>query len=346
MRSKTNAYKVSSSGTDFDIFIFVETNLQDDISSNEIFDDNYIVFRHDRHLAKTPKCEGGGVLIAVKKIFSAESVNLVEDSVWYVEQLAVSLSLGDSRKLYILAVYLPHWSHNENRFDAFVTSLKKLNDHIKAEDMLLCIGDFNLTDVIWSEDADVKGSFYPINCHENSNGKILGGIFSCGLFQISSIKNENDRMLDLAFFNNMTDIQIHKCDPLYSSESHHFPFNIIIPCESSTCESFASIPVFNFRKADVMSLSMYLLALNWSKLFVKCASVNLLDHLNFISDRHWSIIQNMFFVKYMNDFPADCIDILDINVYIFYIVVYDAFLYYVPYSVRRKAIYPHFLAIL
>ncbi|CRL08051.1 CLUMA_CG021135, isoform A [Clunio marinus] len=58
--------------------MLTETNLDDSVLDNELFTDDYLVFRTDRNNNnnKINKMSGGGVLIAVSKKFSIKKVNL------------------------------------------------------------------------------------------------------------------------------------------------------------------------------------------------------------------------------------------------------------------------------
>lgn len=53
-------------GSDANIFMLTETNLDDSMLDNELFTDNFIVFRNDRNVKNNlnNKRTGGGVLIA------------------------------------------------------------------------------------------------------------------------------------------------------------------------------------------------------------------------------------------------------------------------------------------
>lgn len=55
----------------YDILLFTETWLQDDISCSEFCDDSYDVFRCDRNLLAKGKKTGGGALMCIKREFSA-----------------------------------------------------------------------------------------------------------------------------------------------------------------------------------------------------------------------------------------------------------------------------------
>ncbi|KAG8246961.1 hypothetical protein J6590_072964 [Homalodisca vitripennis] len=71
MRTKTFEFYESILGEDFDLIALTETWLEPGISSSEIFDARYEVFRKDRDQMATGKGRGGGVLLAVHRRVSA-----------------------------------------------------------------------------------------------------------------------------------------------------------------------------------------------------------------------------------------------------------------------------------
>lgn len=93
LRSKLTDYKMAIEASSFDIYAFTETNLQPDIATGELFNNDYIVFRHDRVLTRTPKKDGGGVLIAVKSsVGSVQEINISNTSA-YIEGVCIKIQL-------------------------------------------------------------------------------------------------------------------------------------------------------------------------------------------------------------------------------------------------------------
>lgn len=73
LRTKTDIFYRNMVLNSFDIIVLTETWLLDGISSSEIFDDRYIVWRRDRDYGATGQTRGGGVLIAVCRELSVVS---------------------------------------------------------------------------------------------------------------------------------------------------------------------------------------------------------------------------------------------------------------------------------
>lgn len=67
MRTKTSLFRNFSSQYDYDVFVIIESWLNNDFYNEEFFDANlYTVYRKDRDFLSTGHTKGGGVLIAVK----------------------------------------------------------------------------------------------------------------------------------------------------------------------------------------------------------------------------------------------------------------------------------------
>jgi hypothetical protein len=74
MRSKTGDLFEAVISSDFDVVVLLETSLSSSFHDEEIFDSRYFVFRCDRNPSSSHKQSGGGVLIAVKRIFDVEEI--------------------------------------------------------------------------------------------------------------------------------------------------------------------------------------------------------------------------------------------------------------------------------
>lgn len=74
LRTKLPNFKLSVIAGSFDMIAVTETWLNDNISDEELADDNYNIFRRDRDLIQTKKKDGGGVLLLVRDNLSAKCV--------------------------------------------------------------------------------------------------------------------------------------------------------------------------------------------------------------------------------------------------------------------------------
>lgn len=99
LRTKTYDFKNSVISNDYDLIVLCETWLNDNIFNNELFGEQYIVYRGDRDLNSTTKKDGGGCIIAVKSNIVSKRLNDFElncEDIW--------LSLD--AELYLTARYM------------------------------------------------------------------------------------------------------------------------------------------------------------------------------------------------------------------------------------------------
>lgn len=103
LRTKTNNLFHNVCLNSYDIIVFTETWLVDDIYDSELFDGRYLVWRRDRDYSRTAQKRGGGVLIAVKR-----ELIVVERPEWRssAEDMWVSLILRRSRPQVTYNVHL------------------------------------------------------------------------------------------------------------------------------------------------------------------------------------------------------------------------------------------------
>ena len=71
LRTKTLDIYNYSTQINYSIIAFTETGLNDSFSDNELFSNNYSVYRSDRNYIGTNCRRGGGVLLAVNNKFNA-----------------------------------------------------------------------------------------------------------------------------------------------------------------------------------------------------------------------------------------------------------------------------------
>ena len=129
-----------------DIFIGVETKLENNIKDNEFMPSTYITVRKDRN------ANGGGVFIAVKQDYIMEPIITSSncETVW------VKLILTSGKVLIIGAFYRPPSSTIEalQQLDNDVTLLKQRYPNAT----LLIGGDYNLPHINWETQAHIIGS--------------------------------------------------------------------------------------------------------------------------------------------------------------------------------------------
>lgn len=108
LRTKTDQLFSSVSLAEFDCISLVETWLSEDIVSSEYFPSDYVVFRSDRRCDLTGHSIGGGVLVAIRDIYTVENLDMshVKDSLPNVDIVGCKCMIS-SFCLYIYVIYVP-----------------------------------------------------------------------------------------------------------------------------------------------------------------------------------------------------------------------------------------------
>lgn len=188
--------------------ILTETNLQDDISSEELGLPNYTLFRKDRSCHTSHKSSGGGVLIAVSSSLSAVELH---HSAHAIEALFVSIKSSSSSRLLVGSVYIPPqqpadiYAQYADAVDEIVTS------ELRHDDIVL-MGDFNSPEVSWNEPV-------PMGITRASQF-IMDMASTHHLIQVNGILNTRGVLLDLIFSSQFLSV-VPALDPLLPVEDAH-----------------------------------------------------------------------------------------------------------------------------
>ncbi|XP_055622381.1 uncharacterized protein LOC129765949 [Toxorhynchites rutilus septentrionalis] len=263
LRTKIAQLRIVLSSCDYDVIVFTETWLKDDIESCEISSD-YVLFRCDRNELTSQYSRGGGVLIAVKNCIKCETV--VMTSCEELEQIAVCIKL-QHRSLYVIAIYLPPNS-STNLCRAHANAVRHVVDHLSESDIILSIGDFNLPNLRWHHDEDING-YIPSNDLDETELNFTQAMFVNGLRQINSYVNTNERLLDLVFTNlpEYLDILLPS-SPLLPIDNHHTPFVLLLD-ENDTPTLFddqEKSVKYDYSTCDFGLLNSVLADIEWENL--------------------------------------------------------------------------------
>lgn len=198
LRSKKDQLKKSLENvSSYSLFVFVETNLDKDVDTADIFTEDFIVIRRDRQ-EKAVRGHGGGLLIAYPKTSAIKSAKICDDFSCGVkerkdvEDLWVTINMTNGENLHLCAVYLRPQCRKEF-FEQFFMKLKgNLESHRKETFVIL--GDFNFDDY-----RKLKAK---VITHKKKGTK-LDVMDKCtqGLKQINRIHNKDDKILDMIFTN-------------------------------------------------------------------------------------------------------------------------------------------------
>lgn len=259
LKTKTKSFYENLLNSDHSIVCLVETWLQDNISSSELFDDRFFVVRGDRNLRLTNKCDGGGVLIALSKSKFKSFTSVTSWITPTVEMACVTAISHKNVQLHIFCIYLePNFSFT--KLDLLLSNLERIVNE-NSDDDILIVGDFNIPNFvdIYNECSDLNSA----NLESLKCKLLIDFLNICNLNQLNFIRNEKDRLLDLVFSN--LNLEIARCDfPLVKIDNHHPPLvaDFINDTSSSSSDQFR-----DFKKADYSSLNSIFCNIDWLSLF-------------------------------------------------------------------------------
>lgn len=257
LRTKTHNFYCNLLEVDYDIIALSETWLIDGIYNSELFDDRYNVIRSDQNNDKTL---GGGILLAFKKTFSLEIVNITL-STNILQCLVVKAKF---RKLlfYVVCVYIPP-SQNISVYEELLDKIELIL--IKNVDVLI-LGDFNCPQFV------TKGCDKSIFVDQFMNMN--------GLTQYNMTLNYKQRLLDL-ILSNMSVESVTECDyPLVPQDPNHPVLYTLINlenCLNNTKNVIETSYRYDYANGDYHLLYYLLNSANWSVCYL---SKNVDDCLN------------------------------------------------------------------
>ena len=251
-----------------DVIILNETWLKGCILDNEIFPDNYKVFRVDRSSRTHPwdpqvpkkfRKFGGGVIIAHREDIDISSTKFTKLNV-QAELLSVMVKTSTGKKLCISTFYrvgtlgLDNFLEFERHFRALAIE-KKLQRHF-------LVGDFNLNSVSWPDGHTA------CNLHRKFIDFLIADMGHTQL--ISNSTHISGNTLDLLFTNIPSLIEHVKV--LGQNEaclSDHFGITFDVNLRIK----YSKIPkrrMYNYRKANWDGLNSALRLINWNHIIGSC----------------------------------------------------------------------------
>lgn len=213
IRSKLTQFYLKVLNSNYDLICITETNLNDGVFNEEVFDARYNVLRRDRENTNSSKCDGGGVLVASLKKFQ-----IVHQSLWEtgIEDIWITL-ISDKHNvpnLNICICYLPP-DINISKRDEFYVNCQKIMLHERPADNFLIIGDFNTPEFTMKPALD---SVADKHCRKLL---LLNEFMAlCSLKQHNYVTNDKGRLLDLVL-SNLDAITVADTCPLSKVDKHH-----------------------------------------------------------------------------------------------------------------------------
>ena len=267
LRTKLDDVYLAALDSDYDVYVFSETWLDEQINSVQLFGDHFNVYRRDRSIANSIRTRGGGVLIAVSNTLDSGLIR--DDRFTSIETIWVKIKLL-SRNVFVGAVYIPP----ERRHDCSTMQL-----HLDAAecaatiadptDVLLMLGDFNQPGLVWSPTGHGYAFPDPIASTTTPASRLLvDGAAFLGLSQISHVSNFQSHFLDLVFAsaNSLLDCAVNEAaDVVVALDNFHPALDISIANDiAQHYDETSSADRLNFRKTDLALLRRSLNRIDWN----------------------------------------------------------------------------------
>ncbi|KAG5890896.1 hypothetical protein JTB14_029464 [Gonioctena quinquepunctata] len=204
--SKTTGFKLNIHNCDHDLIFLAEL----------FFGDEFAVFRRDRKSTKSTKSaksEGGGVLIATRR-----EIQVVERPEWQsdAEDLWLTLYTPKKGKIHLCCVFLP--PGDDEAVAYFTNNLLRLFNIISDDAIFIC-GDLDMSNTSWNFKQNCSILIPSFVDTKFTNLKDILNFY--GLVQFNSLKNNNDKILDLVLRNELDVKNLNSGEPSVREDSHH-----------------------------------------------------------------------------------------------------------------------------
>ena len=246
----------------FTAILGTETSWDASIRSEEIFGNNFNVFRNDRNLSLSHKKSGGGVLIAIHADFTSEQI----ETNTHKEFEHVWVKAIFAREVHIFcSVYFPPENANKHSFEIFFQTVNTILSDIDPEVKLHIYGDFNQHNVEFIMDSDNESILLPIIGENGTLQYFFDQISQYGLHQVNHVKNQQNVYLDLLFTNSIEDFSVNaSLSLLWKNEAFHTAIEYSFFIHNSTFpRDWEYENVHEFRDTNFDEAKRRLRTINW-----------------------------------------------------------------------------------
>ncbi|XP_055633108.1 uncharacterized protein LOC129773519 [Toxorhynchites rutilus septentrionalis] len=259
------------SGCEYDIIILVETNLDESITSVQLFGDNYNVFRNDRNIHNSTKKSGGGVLIAVRRQLASSPMCSAELD---FELVFTKVQIDDTNLLISAGYIPPELRANVLYMRRFVDANNNALDCTRDGDTIIVCGDFNQANLLWkSEESNFVTA--DTNSVETASACLLDNMALMNLKQFCGILNPWNHILDLVFSNADSCIVHEAAVAIVKIDRPHPPLEItLVFSGSESLFEHEDIPQLDFNCIDFVALNAFLADIDWTDA-LSCTDVDL-----------------------------------------------------------------------
>lgn len=265
LRTKLNTLYMNVLSHNYDIIILTETWLHENISDSEFMDARYRVFRCDRDRARSGRCDGGGVLVAVRRelgaTLRARTAAMSSAHSPLVDHILIELR-SRTYCCVISAVYIPP---NLNS-DIYLTHFDSLFDELQSADVndFVIIGDYNLPSIEW---RDCGTHLEPVSSTNDciTNKQLINLMSFLNGRQINRCRNARNRVLDLFITNIREATTAPSLLPLVLPDDHHPPFYGLLPTNKYSSKLAAQPKTqFHYNRANFDNINRDILEIDWS----------------------------------------------------------------------------------
>lgn len=203
----------------YTVILATETSWDETVNSEEVFGNNYDVFRNDRDCQTSEKKSGGGVLIAVSTLFSAEIIETTKFKEF--EHVWVKVHIAGETHVFV-SVYFPPKNARKIVYEKFYNIVEHVIGGFPPETKVHIYGDFNQRDIDFFPDVDNESILLPIFGENEALQFICDTSASLGLNHINHVKNQQNCYLDLLMTNTDEDFcVVESLTPLWKNELFH-----------------------------------------------------------------------------------------------------------------------------
>ncbi|XP_062710669.1 uncharacterized protein LOC134288803 [Aedes albopictus] len=270
LRTKINELFLAVDGSEYDVIVLVETNLDSTITSAQLFGEHYVVYRNDRDTTNSQKKSGGGVLIAVHRKLPSSLIRCATEG---FELVLTRVHIANSY-LFICAGYIPPELRSNPPFvkrfgDAICDSLRPAGN----DDLIVVCGDFNQANLVWKQSESSFITADPVSVGPAS-ACLLDNMAMLNLNQFCFVTNPWNHILDLVFANTKSCVIAEAAVPLVKIDRPHPPLEITLLVGDSEplFEHEDTLPL-NYKRIDFASLNNFLARIDWTEVLT-CSDVD------------------------------------------------------------------------
>lgn len=253
----------------YDIIGLTETWLNENFSSESIFDDDtYITHRSDRtqrtyvpanDSTNSDSCSliGGGALIAIKRNISAIRHKQWESEIPF-DNVWLQINTNNGRKIFVNCIYINHNS-NFDKLNEYFDHLYDIINIKEPDSHFIIVGDFNLSCIEWLYTTD---KCIALSYEGRMANELINTLVLTDLKQINPIKNNYNRILDLVL-TNMNNMTVTRSNGIVQEDPYHPAIIFKLDSKQIKFMKCKKSHKYNFFKADFASINTSLSKINW-----------------------------------------------------------------------------------